>query len=75
MKKIIREYGIGGSTPVKSFDLGQGQTIIAVESVSHLGKIIYRHNPQGQPGNQEFLDSLERSLEENASIWEMLAKH
>ena len=67
-------YDIGGTTRVEHLDVGEEQTIIAIQSISNLVKLIYRHNPEPTI-SPEFRDSLERSLDENASVWEMLSKH
>jgi 2-keto-3-deoxy-L-rhamnonate aldolase RhmA len=84
VEQILDNYQNGATSGIASFDyltLDEEHVLIGIETMAMVGEIIFRHAPKapnvmtmGQV-RQEVIKSLERSLNENADVWEELSKY
>jgi len=72
-----QDYQIDGTVPVKRILLDDQEIEIAIENITMFGHFSYEHNPikTSQVPQPDVVSSLERSLKENANIWEELSRY
>jgi hypothetical protein len=75
---LPQKYSMGGTTHAVNLVLPQENTSIIIENISMFskGSLVYKHQPARHKAPQpQVLASLEKSLTENASVWEELSKY
>lgn len=71
----LTHFKIDGTTSVKNIILANEGSLIAIENISMYSDVTYLHQPTDINEPQDgVITSLERSLNENADIWEELSK-
>jgi len=77
MFNFPQDYLKDGTVSVKRIFLDDRKIEIAIENITMFGHFSYEHNPirTSQVPQPDVVSSLERSLEENADIWEELSRY
>jgi hypothetical protein len=76
-------YSIGSTSGVRELNnlvLEDSSRLVAIETASMISKLSYDHDPKRSTAdrsgpNPDVVASLNRSIQENAEVWEELAKY